>query len=120
MKKTKKLKTKKIKKEKNSSDYIRLTKTLATILEVSENVGLMFSVIYDTRNLEEKIISKILSLKENFAREDEGTKLEAENKRNLMEIIGMLTGDEVRLLEAGKKIKQTKEDRNSCDCDDEE
>jgi len=115
MKKQKKVK--KVKKEKHSPDYNRLIKTLELVLGINANEGIgMFSMIscYDSRDSETKIISKIISLKEDFAREDEGTKLEAENKRNLMEVIGMLTGDEKRLIEAGKKIEQSK--KEECDC----
>lgn len=117
-KKVKVKKVKKVKKEKYSSDYNRLVKILANILNVSQGSTSMWAMVYsDSRPLEEQIISKIISLKEDFAREDEGTKLEAENKRNLMEVIGMLTGDEKRLIEAGKKIEQSKKEESDC-CED--
>jgi len=116
-KKTKK--NKKIKKEKFSSDYNRLINNLYNILGLNQSSGSLVGFgIYSSipTSKEEDIIQKIISLKVAFAREDEGTKLEAENKRNLLEVIQMLTKDEARLLEAGKKLEQIKKDNCSCDC----
>lgn len=113
-------KNKKIKKEKFSADYNRLIDNLYNILGLKQGASLFGFSVYTSLpcTKEEEIIQKIISLKVDFAREDEGTKLEAENKKNLMEVIQMLTGDEARLLEAGKKIEQIKQDNKSCDCNE--
>lgn len=114
-------KNKKIKKEKFSADYNRLINNLYNILGLQSLSGNFLGMALFTSTPESKedlIIQKIISLKVDFAREDEGTKLEAENKKNLMEVIQMLTGDEARLLEAGKKLAQTEQDNKSCDCNE--
>ncbi len=108
-------KTKKVKKEKKvklTAGEIKLTEKynsfinlLKSILEISNSFGMFYLDFNESKSNEQKIVEKINKLKEDFAREDEGTKLEAENKRNLMEVIQMITRDEGRLLE----IKNTQE-----------
>lgn len=118
-------KEKKVKKVKLTKGEIQLTEKysnfidkLMSVLDIDTSIN-TYSLLFDYRSKtgEQKIIDKINKLKEEFAREDKGTQLEAENKRNLMEIIQMITKDEGRIVEMNnnKEIELAKLKHSNCD-----